>query len=383
MYIVAGIICKDEEILIRYSLGSIYDFVDQIIFVDGGSKDRTLEYVKELDIDKKITILTNKQTGKLFDYSAQRNVYLDFIRKNIYPKHRNDLWYFRVDSDECYFENKLKNLRSIMEENAEKEGFRFNFYAFDNSYHTLNEKNPTESRANLFRFVPDIKYILLIHEMPSHITLGQNPIPLYADPFSDKALGIYYLNDFFYLHMAWTDPIRCFNKAKIYTAHYVEQGKETIEHLNTVEPTRTSWWWDKKSNLEYKGNYPEVFKKYGYFEGQKENNGEEDKIKISVFTIIKNAIKYSYPIVESIKSVIPFADEIIVNLGDSEDGTKGLLHKVFDGIEKVKMFDSIWAGREYGTLFLREETNKAKNRCLNQIVMYLGCFICFYYTTCR
>ena len=46
-------------------------------------------------------------------------------------------------------------------------------------------------------------------------------------------------------------------------------------------------------------------------------------MKISGFTIVRNAVKYNYPAVESILSILPLCDEFIVNVGDSDDETLG------------------------------------------------------------
>jgi hypothetical protein len=48
-------------------------------------------------------------------------------------------------------------------------------------------------------------------------------------------------------------------------------------------------------------------------------------MKVSGFTFVKNAVKYGYPVVESIKSILPIVDEFIVCLGDSEDNTTELI----------------------------------------------------------
>ena len=49
---------------------------------------------------------------------------------------------------------------------------------------------------------------------------------------------------------------------------------------------------------------------------------------ISGFTIVRNAIKYDYPIVESILSILPVVDEYIVAVGKSEDDTLGLIQLI-------------------------------------------------------
>ena len=42
---------------------------------------------------------------------------------------------------------------------------------------------------------------------------------------------------------------------------------------------------------------------------------------VSGFTLVRNAILLDYPFTESILSMVPLCDEIIINCGDSEDAT--------------------------------------------------------------
>ena len=63
-------------------------------------------------------------------------------------------------------------------------------------------------------------------------------------------------------------------------------------------------------------------------------------MKISGFTFVKNAVKYDYPIVESIKSLLPLVDEYIVSLGDSEDSTEQLVRSIDS--DKIKITHSVW-----------------------------------------
>ncbi len=81
-------------------------------------------------------------------------------------------------------------------------------------------------------------------------------------------------------------------------------------------------------------------------------------MKISGFSFIKNAIKYQYPVVEAIKSILPLCDEVIVAVGDSEDDTRNLVAAIDP--KKIKIIDSVWderLNREGRTL--AEETDKA------------------------
>ena len=81
-------------------------------------------------------------------------------------------------------------------------------------------------------------------------------------------------------------------------------------------------------------------------------------MKVTGFTIIRNAIKYDYPVVEAITSVLPVCDEFLVSVGNSEDGTMELIKTI--NSPKIKIMESVWDDslREGGKL-LSIETNKA------------------------
>jgi hypothetical protein len=81
-------------------------------------------------------------------------------------------------------------------------------------------------------------------------------------------------------------------------------------------------------------------------------------MKISGFTIIRNAILNDYPVVESITSILPVVDEMIVLTGDSEDNTEDLIKNINN--PKIKIYQSVWDPnlRKGGTV-LAAETNKA------------------------
>lgn len=81
-------------------------------------------------------------------------------------------------------------------------------------------------------------------------------------------------------------------------------------------------------------------------------------MKVSGFTFVKNAVKYGYPVVESIKSLLPIVDEMLVCLGDSDDETNKLIESI--GSDKIKVIHSIWDNslREGGKV-LAVETDKA------------------------
>ena len=81
-------------------------------------------------------------------------------------------------------------------------------------------------------------------------------------------------------------------------------------------------------------------------------------MKISGFTIIKNAVINDYPIVEAITSILPVVDEMIVLVGKSDDDTLGLMRSIGD--PKIQIYESEWdPNLRKGGAVLAEETNKA------------------------
>ena len=51
-------------------------------------------------------------------------------------------------------------------------------------------------------------------------------------------------------------------------------------------------------------------------------------MKISGFTFIRDAIKYDFPVVEAIRSIIPICDDFYVAVGNSDDETLELVQSI-------------------------------------------------------
>ncbi len=81
-------------------------------------------------------------------------------------------------------------------------------------------------------------------------------------------------------------------------------------------------------------------------------------MKVSGFSFIRNAVKFDYPVVESIKSVLPLCDEFVIAAGNSEDETLDLIKNIGD--PKIKIIETVWDDslREGGRV-LALETDKA------------------------
>lgn len=80
-------------------------------------------------------------------------------------------------------------------------------------------------------------------------------------------------------------------------------------------------------------------------------------MKVTGFTIIRNAITYDYPVLEAIQSILPICDEFVVGVGNSDDGTMELIRSIKS--DKIRVVESIWDdSKREGGLVLSAETNK-------------------------
>ena len=83
-------------------------------------------------------------------------------------------------------------------------------------------------------------------------------------------------------------------------------------------------------------------------------------MKVTGFSFIRNAIKYQYPVRESILSLLPLVDEYIIAVGNSEDGTRELISSIPS--DKIKIIDTVWdESLRTGGIVLADETNKSFN----------------------
>ncbi len=81
-------------------------------------------------------------------------------------------------------------------------------------------------------------------------------------------------------------------------------------------------------------------------------------MKVAGFTFVRNAIKYDYPIVEAIESILPLCDEVVVAVGASDDDTLGLVRSIRS--DRIRIIETVWDDslREAGRV-LAVETDKA------------------------
>lgn len=80
-------------------------------------------------------------------------------------------------------------------------------------------------------------------------------------------------------------------------------------------------------------------------------------MKVVGFSFVRNAIKYDYPIIEAVTSVLPLCDEFVLAVGASEDDTLEMVKNIDP---KVRIIETVWDDslREGGHV-LAAETMKA------------------------
>ncbi len=91
-------------------------------------------------------------------------------------------------------------------------------------------------------------------------------------------------------------------------------------------------------------------------------------MKISGFTIARNAVTFDYPILESIKSILPICDEFVVNVGDSDDNTLALIESLNN--PKIRIIQTRW-DMSMGKEILSYQTNCALKECRGDWAFYL------------
>ncbi|MEK7476726.1 MAG: glycosyltransferase [Candidatus Coatesbacteria bacterium] len=93
-------------------------------------------------------------------------------------------------------------------------------------------------------------------------------------------------------------------------------------------------------------------------------------MKISGITIAYRAVENGYPLTESLRSLLPLCDEIVANVGRSDDGTLEAIAGL--GVDRIRLLEEEWdlSLREKG-LLLSRETNRALDAATGDWVVYL------------
>lgn len=93
-------------------------------------------------------------------------------------------------------------------------------------------------------------------------------------------------------------------------------------------------------------------------------------MKISGAVIIRNGVKYGFPFIQSIKSILPLCDEILVAVGRSEDDTRKRIAELNE--PKITIIDTVWDdAKRQGGQVLSEQTNIALSKCSGDWIFYI------------
>jgi glycosyltransferase involved in cell wall biosynthesis len=99
--------------------------------------------------------------------------------------------------------------------------------------------------------------------------------------------------------------------------------------------------------------------------------------KISGFSLVRNGLQFDYPFLESWRSILPVVDELVLNIGISDDESLAVARKFAaeEGQGKVRIFESEWPlhipEKRKSGLILSEQTNLALEQCAHDWCFYI------------
>jgi hypothetical protein len=96
---------------------------------------------------------------------------------------------------------------------------------------------------------------------------------------------------------------------------------------------------------------------------------------LSGFTLVRNAVKLDFCIVPAIQSLLDVCDEVVVNVGDSEDGTRDVVTAIND--PRIRIVDSRWDFTQRDHV-LGVETAKAMDACRGSWGIYIQADECLH-----
>jgi hypothetical protein len=91
-------------------------------------------------------------------------------------------------------------------------------------------------------------------------------------------------------------------------------------------------------------------------------------VKLSGFTIVRNGVKLDFPVIASIKSLLPICDEVVVNVGTSEDDTLEVVRSIGD--PRIRIIESDW-DMTIKNQVLAVETLRAMRACRHSWGIYI------------
>lgn len=91
-------------------------------------------------------------------------------------------------------------------------------------------------------------------------------------------------------------------------------------------------------------------------------------MRLSGFTMIRNATRLDFPLEASLRSLLPIVDELVVNVGASEDDTLARVEGLADS--RIRIIHSTWDPSR-GPQMLADETERARRACQGDWGIYI------------
>jgi glycosyltransferase involved in cell wall biosynthesis len=163
-------IVKDEEEMLPRSLAAARDAVDEIIVVDTGSTDRTVEIAESFGA----RVLHHEWTG---DFAAARNISFDAAKGD---------WIIYLDADEVLVVEDVNRLRALV-----RRTWREAFYLVETNYTgDLDDGEAlTHNALRVFRNRPEYRFEGRLHEQIAHRLPAYNPERLEASTVRVEHFG--------------------------------------------------------------------------------------------------------------------------------------------------------------------------------------------------
>lgn len=167
------IVLNEEKFLAR-ALNNVKHYVDEIIVVDGGSRDKTVQIAKRLGA--KVIERRWKE-----DFASQRNISLKYATKK---------WILVMDADEVYKAALLKSLQTLSKNKLGIDAFAFPRKNYINRKQTsvypdrqtrffinsrnIRYQNRIHEQVIGFKFIASPMYLHIIHRKSSERQKKQN-----------------------------------------------------------------------------------------------------------------------------------------------------------------------------------------------------------------
>lgn len=91
-------------------------------------------------------------------------------------------------------------------------------------------------------------------------------------------------------------------------------------------------------------------------------------MRVTGFSLVANAVRLDFPVREALTSILPLCDELVVNVGPSEDGTLDLVRSIAD--PRLTILHGSW-DTALGSRVLAVETQRALDACRGDWGIYI------------